>query len=174
MENIAGRRYAVIVDEAHSSRTGTSASKLKTALVDTEAALKEYAEIEGIAEDEIDKQDRLVQEMLSHGKHKNLSFFTFTATPKPQTLEMFGLEYEDGSERIINSLKEQARPNAKILIAKTISSVVKQDTILLTNKEAVDLIYSCFFNKKKTFFQLYIRAMKELELTSWNSRLKVV
>ena len=53
------------------------------------------------------------------------------------------------SERILNSLKEQARPNAKILIAKTISSAVKQDTILLTNKEAVDLMYSCFFNKKE-------------------------
>ena len=97
VESTAGKRFAVIVDEAHSSQTGTSASKLKTALADTEAALKEYAEIEGKAEEEIDKQDKLVQEMLSHGKHKNLSFFAFTATPKPQTLEMFGTEYEDGS-----------------------------------------------------------------------------
>ncbi len=97
VESTVGKRFAVIVDEAHSSQTGTSASKLKTALADTEAALKEYAEIEGKAEEEIDKQDKLVQEMLSHGKHKNLSFFAFTATPKPQTLEMFGTEYEDGS-----------------------------------------------------------------------------
>ena len=35
--------------------------------------------------------------MISHGKHKNLSFFAFTATPKGQTLEMFGTEWNDGS-----------------------------------------------------------------------------
>ena len=92
-----GKTFAVIVDEAHSSQTGSSAIKMKTALADTEQALREYAEIEGKAEDEIDKTDRLVQEMIVHGKHKNLSFFAFTATPKGQTLEMFGTEYEDGS-----------------------------------------------------------------------------
>lgn len=92
-----GRNFAIIVDEAHSSQTGSSALKLKTALADTDDALKEYAEIEGIAEDEIDKTDKMVQEMIAHGKHKNLSFFAFTATPKAQTLEMFGEEHEDGS-----------------------------------------------------------------------------
>ena len=97
VDDARGKNYAVIVDEAHSSQTGTSALKLKTALADTEDALREYAEIEGKAEDEIDKHDRLVQEMIAHGKHKNLSFFAFTATPKGQTLEMFGTEYEDGS-----------------------------------------------------------------------------
>lgn len=35
--------------------------------------------------------------MISHGKHKNLSFFAFTATPKSATLEMFGTEWNDGS-----------------------------------------------------------------------------
>lgn len=97
VENTAGKGFAVIVDEAHSSQTGSSAIKLKTALADTEQALREYAEIEGKAEDEIDRNDKLLQEMIVHGKHKNLSFFAFTATPKGQTLEMFGTEYSDGS-----------------------------------------------------------------------------
>lgn len=92
-----GRNYAVIVDEAHSSQTGSSAMKLKAALADTEDALREYAEIEGKAEEDIDPTDKLVQEMITHGKHKNLSFFAFTATPKGTTLEMFGTEHEDGS-----------------------------------------------------------------------------
>lgn len=92
-----GKNYAVIVDEAHSSQTGNSALKLKTALADTEEALKEYAEIEGKEEDEIDETDKIVKEMIIHGKHKNLSFFAFTATPKGTTLEMFGTEYDDGS-----------------------------------------------------------------------------
>ena len=90
-----GRNFAIIVDEAHSSQTGSSALKLKTALADTEAALREYAEIEGKAEE--DPDDKLLQEMINHGKHKNLSFFAFTATPKDKTLEIFGTEYADGS-----------------------------------------------------------------------------
>ena len=97
VDDTKGKNFAIIVDEAHSSQTGSSATKLKTALADTEDALREYAEIEGKAEDEIDKQDKLVQEMIAHGKHKNLSFFAFTATPKSETLEMFGTEYDDGS-----------------------------------------------------------------------------
>ncbi len=92
-----GKNYAVIVDEAHSSQTGSSALKLKAALADTEDALREYAELEGKAEDEVDPEDKLVREMLIHGRHKNLSFFAFTATPKGTTLEMFGTEYEDGT-----------------------------------------------------------------------------
>lgn len=59
--------------------------------------LREDAEIEGKSEDEIDQNDKVVQEMLTHGKHKNLSFFAFTATPKAATLEMFGSEWNDGS-----------------------------------------------------------------------------
>lgn len=90
-----GRNFAIIVDEAHSSQTGSSALKLKTALADTEAALREYAEIEGKAEE--DPDDKLLQEMINHGKHKNLSFFAFTATPKDKTLEIFGTEHADGS-----------------------------------------------------------------------------
>ena len=93
----AGKNYAVIIDEAHSSQTGTSALKLKAALADTEDALREYAELEGKAEDEIDPEDALVKELTSHGRHKNLSFFAFTATPKAATLELFGTEYPDGS-----------------------------------------------------------------------------
>lgn len=92
-----GRNYAIICDEAHSSQTGSSAQKLKTALADMRDALKEYAEIEGIEEDKVDPQDKLVKELLAHGKHKNLSFFAFTATPKNTTLEMFGEPFEDGS-----------------------------------------------------------------------------
>lgn len=93
-----GKRFAIIVDEAHSSQTGNSARKLKSALADTEEALKEYAEIEGKAEAEIvDDEDKLVNELLSHGRHKNLSFFAFTATPKQKTLEMFGRKNAEGN-----------------------------------------------------------------------------
>lgn len=98
VDDTSGKRFAVIVDEAHSSQTGQSAMKLREALADTRDALEEYAELEAEQEGkEVDPEDRLVKELISHGNHKNLSFFAFTATPKPKTLEMFGTEYEDGS-----------------------------------------------------------------------------
>ena len=97
VDSTQGKNFAVIVDEAHSSQTGSSALKLKAALADTEDALREYAEIEGKAEEDIDPTDKLVREMITHGRHKNLSFFAFTATPKATTLEMFGTGHEDGS-----------------------------------------------------------------------------
>lgn len=97
VNDTSGKHFAIIVDEAHSSQTGQSAMKLKTALADVKDALKEYAEMEGKAEEEIDQKDIFVQEMLSQGRHKNLSFFAFTATPKDKTFEIFGEPYPDGS-----------------------------------------------------------------------------
>jgi len=82
---IAKRRYAVIVDEAHSSQTGETARELKAILGNSVGA--------GAAEDleaEADWEDRLNQVMASRGKQPNLSFFAFTATPKGKTLELFG------------------------------------------------------------------------------------
>lgn len=93
-----GKRFAIIVDEAHSSQTGTSALKLKRTLADKRDALEEYAEIEAEAEDAAaDWEDQLADELASHGRHKNLTFVAFTATPKEQTLEIFGDEWPDGS-----------------------------------------------------------------------------
>lgn len=109
IEDNTDKNFAVIVDEAHSSQSGSSAMKLKSALADTEEVLKEYAELEGKAESEVkDEEDRLVEEMMAHGRHSNLSFFAFTATPKQKTLEMFGDKKEDGSFRAyhIYSMKQ--------------------------------------------------------------------
>ena len=97
IESAVGKRYAIIVDEAHSSQTGQSALKLKTALADVSDALKEYAELEDKAIEEIEAKDILVQDMLSQGKHSNLSFFAFTATPKGKTLEIFGEPKPNGT-----------------------------------------------------------------------------
>ena len=79
---IAKRRYAIIVDEAHSSQTGETARELK-AILGTAAKADN-------GEDEPDWEDRLNQVIASRGKQPNLSFFAFTATPKGKTLELFG------------------------------------------------------------------------------------
>ncbi|MFA7109290.1 MAG: DEAD/DEAH box helicase family protein, partial [Sphaerochaetaceae bacterium] len=91
------KRFAVIVDEAHSSQTGNSAKKLKRALADTEKILEEYAEIENEEESKRkDDEDKLLDELAAQGNHENLSFFAFTATPKDKTLQMFGWRDEVG------------------------------------------------------------------------------
>lgn len=95
--NTGSKRFAIIVDEAHSSQTGDAAKKLKRALADTEKALEEMAELE--YEDESsrkDDEDKLLDELASQGIHENLSFFAFTATPKDKTLQMFGRRDADG------------------------------------------------------------------------------
>jgi type I restriction enzyme R subunit len=81
-EKIAGRRYAVIVDEAHSSQTGETSRELKRIL----GAGMEL----GGEEAETDWEDGLNRIMESRGQQKNLSFFAFTATPKGKTMELFG------------------------------------------------------------------------------------
>jgi len=95
-----GKRYAVIVDEAHSSQSGTAAKKLKVALGDTEEVLEQYAQEEAKEENsQEDYEDNLVKELATHGVHQNISFFAFTATPKNKTLQIFGDRQEDGSFR---------------------------------------------------------------------------
>ncbi|MHB8335581.1 MAG: type I restriction endonuclease subunit R [Acidimicrobiales bacterium] len=91
---VKARRYAVVVDEAHSSQTGTAAKELRAALTrgeDADRALIE-AEREEVAEEAAagDDEDRMVATLAGRGRQENISFFAFTATPKAKTLELFG------------------------------------------------------------------------------------
>ena len=80
---LAGKRFAVIADEAHSSQSGDAANKLKELLY-----LGEAVEID---DDEPGAdQDALIAMAAHADTAKRLSFFAFTATPKAKTLELFG------------------------------------------------------------------------------------
>ncbi|MDP9820826.1 type I restriction enzyme R subunit [Nocardioides massiliensis] len=94
-KDVVGRRFAVIVDEAHSSTTGDAVKKLKKVLGSLDEA--EASEAEAEAADEAN--DLLVESARQRGRQKNLSFFAFTATPKPKTLETFGQLDETGQKR---------------------------------------------------------------------------
>ena len=94
--NLPDRRYAVIVDEAHSSQSGETATELKGVLAAShikEKAKQEAAE-KGLAG--IDYEEEILKEMLKRGRQPNLSFFAFTATPKAKTMEVFGRPGPDG------------------------------------------------------------------------------
>ena len=81
------RKYAVIIDEAHSSQSGETATELKGVLGGAELRRKaqEMAEEEGEVE-----LERLFRSMAKRGRQPNMSFFAFTATPKHKTLAIFG------------------------------------------------------------------------------------
>src|SRR5207248_9938510 len=92
MSTLPGKRFALILDEAHSSQTGEASRRLKHVLA---ASSLEQAEAED--EDEEDLDDRIEDLIRKGGRLPNVSSFAFTATPKPKTLEMFGTRRDDGS-----------------------------------------------------------------------------
>ena len=98
LDGHAQKNFAIVIDEAHSSQSGKSAEKLKEALADTDEALREMAEWEEKTEQELkDSMDVMTETLLAQGKHKNLYFYAFTATPKPKTLQTFGVMRADGT-----------------------------------------------------------------------------
>lgn len=92
---LPGKRFAVIVDEAHSSQSGESSKSLKEVLtaVDLDTAEQEES---GAATVEEELEERVLEEIRSRGQLPNLSTFAFTATPKEKTLELFGRKRTDG------------------------------------------------------------------------------
>ena len=92
MEIFRGRKFAIIIDEAHQGQNGESAKSLRRSLIDMDVATREYAAEAGIAEEDVDLTDDYINEIIGQGRHENQSFFAFTATPKGQTIENFGTE----------------------------------------------------------------------------------
>jgi len=92
---LPGKRFAVIVDEAHSSQSGESTKSLKSVLATR--SLEEAEEEEaGAKPPEEELEDRVLAEIKKRRRSPNVSWFAFTATPKPKTFELFGTEREDG------------------------------------------------------------------------------
>ena len=92
IQALPGKRFAVVVDEEHSSQTGESTKSLKAVLGagDLEqAAAAEAGEPETW-------EDRIAADAAARQQPANVSTFAFTATPKPKTLELFGVKREDG------------------------------------------------------------------------------
>jgi type I restriction enzyme R subunit len=83
------RKYAVIIDEAHSSQGGEASKKLKEVL-----AVKSLEQAEAEDNDEYTGDDfvreQIERSATSRGQQSNISFFAFTATPKYKTLQVFG------------------------------------------------------------------------------------
>lgn len=86
ISDLSDKRFAVIIDEAHSSQSGSAHDNMNRAMGQQTSD-----------EEEFDAQDKIVMAMQSRKMRGNASYLAFTATPKPITLEKFGVKQEDGS-----------------------------------------------------------------------------
>jgi type I restriction enzyme R subunit len=87
--DLSDKRFAVIIDEAHSSQSGTAAGKMNQAMGNNASE----------EEESIDPQDIILEAMRSRKMRGNASYLAFTATPKNSTLERFGIKQPDGKFR---------------------------------------------------------------------------
>ncbi len=83
-----GRKFALLLDEAHSSQSGSASAKMSMALSE-----------QGADDEEETTEDKILRILESRKLLPNASYFAFTATPKPKTLEMFGVAYEENGEK---------------------------------------------------------------------------
>ncbi len=86
IDDLSNRRFAVIIDEAHSSQGGIASGKMNEAMGNPE-------------EDPEDAQDKIIKALKARKMKGNASYLAFTATPKNNTLERFGTQLNDGSFR---------------------------------------------------------------------------
>ena len=183
----SGKNFAIIVDEAHSSQSGKSAEKLKAALADTDEALRELAELEEKAEEQLkNEMDDMVETLLTQGQHKNLSFYAFTATPKPKTLQTFGVNKGEGfdayhhysmrqaidEEFILDVLKYYTTYQISYEIAKQV-----QDNPELEEPPATKAIKSYHDNHQFVLEQkveIMVEKFREISLNKMNGKAKAM
>ena len=122
---LKNKKFAVIIDEAHSSTAGKDMMAVTSAL----------SSIDNFYEQDI--QDQLVQEIQSAGKQKNVSMFAFTATPKPTTLRLFGRPDKHGNYRAFHlySMKQAIEER---FILDVLANYTTYETYFELNKEIAD------------------------------------
>lgn len=87
--DLSDKRFAVIIDEAHSSQSGSAHDNMNRAMSSSQP--------EGGEDDEEDAQDKILAAVRTRKMRGNASYLAFTATPKSNTLEKFGIKQADGS-----------------------------------------------------------------------------
>lgn len=91
---IRGGRFAIVVDEAHSSQSGEAAKDVKKALRDLGLDTDDDSDDTNGEEAPRSTEDALRESATYRGRSANLSYFAFTATPKHKTLNLFGVRNE--------------------------------------------------------------------------------
>ena len=121
VSDLKDKKFAVIIDEAHSSTSGKEMAAVtkvlgKNTLVD------------------VSSEDLIVDEIKRHGKQSNVSMFAFTATPKPTTLNIFGRTNKSGQKEAFHmySMKQAIEEG---FILDVLQNYMTYDTYFKLNKE---------------------------------------
>ena len=155
VKNLNNKRFAVIIDEAHSSTSGKNMSAVTKSLASGEW---EYDDTDEMIEDEIRK----------HGKQVNVSMFAFTATPKPTTLQMFGRLNKNGQYEAfhIYSMKQAIEEG---FILDVLSNFTRYETFYQINK-LVENDPRCKTNSAKRQIARFV----QLHETNIGQRIEVI
>ena len=122
--NLKNKRFAVIIDEAHSSTAGKDMAAITMTL--------------GSGEDtEADVEDMISSEIKRNGKQANVSMFAFTATPKPTTIQLFGHQNTKGKKEAFHvySMKQAIEEG---FILDVLQNYTEYSTFYQINKEIED------------------------------------
>ncbi len=140
IEAMPNRKYAVVIDEAHSSQAGANARALKRVLT-----TNSLDEAEKQDSEDLDQADEdLLKTVEAIKSNKNISFFAFTATPKNKTLEMFGTHRNNADGTPI--LNEKGEPAFYPFHIYTMEQAIEEGFILDVLKNYVNF---------ETYFKLF-------------------
>ena len=152
-DNLTGRNFAVIIDEAHQGQSGESARTLRGSLIDIEKEKEQFAKENDMNASAIDESEELLN-ILGQGHHKNQSFFAFTATPINKTLELFGTNDGFGKKKPFHIYSmRQAIEEGFILDVLSNYVTIKEAFKLITNtKDNPELLEE---KAKRALFKYY-------------------
>lgn len=124
LQNLGSKRFAVLIDEAHQSTEGSLMQAVTTVLA-------------GDEDDDITVEDKIVEEINKTGKQSNVSMIAFTATPKGDTLQLFGTLNAEGKKEAfdIYSMKQAIEEG---YILNVLNNYTTYKTFFELNKNIAD------------------------------------
>lgn len=155
--NLKNKKFAVIIDEAHSSTAGKDMAAVTMTLGSGEVSI-----------DESTTEDLIAEEIAKHGKQENVSVFAFTATPKPTTIQLFGRVNKKGQREAfhIYSMKQAIEEG---FILDVLQNYTTYKTYYQINKEIAE-DPKCKTNSAKRQIARFV----ELHETNIAQRIEVI
>lgn len=155
VSDLKDKKFAVIIDEAHSSTSGKDMAAVTKVLGKDNLV-------------DVSSEDLIVDEIERHGKQSNVSMFAFTATPKPTTLNIFGKTNKNGQKEAfhIYSMKQAIEER---FILDVLQNYITYDTYFKLNKE-IEEDPNCKTSDAKRQIARFI----ELHDTNINQRIEII
>ena len=160
VKGLKDKRFAVIIDEAHSSTAGKDMAAITMTLG--------KGEVEIDPEGSVDAEDIISDEIARNGKQPNVSMFAFTATPKPTTLQLFGRVNEKG-QREANHIYSMKQAIEEGFILDVLQNFTEYKTFYQINKE-VEEDPRCKTSEAKRQIARFV----ELHETNISQRIEVI